>query len=275
MQRFRVQTLKNSFRTLNQFFSGNKNRIFLAGSANNHTQYFKPFLYRICYIVDIDKACVPGNDTLLLHKSSINNISRPLKKGAVSMERQFDPKHMHRLDSPERRKILPPEEILNKLNVKKGDVFIDIGCGTGYFSIPASKIVGQKGKVFAFDTSVEMINELNGSISENKIKNITVMQSLKYKLPIPDCTGTLALASSVLHEVEDGKSLLMEIYRVLCTEGRLCVIEWQKKETPEGPPIVHKLDPAEVRRAVEEAGFRFEISYTIGDFFIAYTAIKQ
>jgi len=197
------------------------------------------------------------------------------KKGTDDMTMQFDPKHSHKLDSPERRKILPPEEILNKLNVTKGDVFIDIGCGTGYFSIPASKIVGPNGKVFALDTSIEMINELNDSISENKIKNITVMQFQKYKIPLPDATGTFALASSVLHEVKDGKKLLMEIYRVLCTGGRLGIIEWQKKETPEGPPIAHKLDPSEVCRTIEEAEFIFEDSFTIGDFFIAYTAIKQ
>ncbi len=191
------------------------------------------------------------------------------------MTRQFDPKHMHKLDSPERRKILPPEEILHKLNLSEGDIFIDIGCGTGYFSIPASKIVGPKSRVIALDISIEMIKELNDRISAGNIKNITVIQSEKYKLPIPDETGTFALASSVLHEVEDRKGFLLEVYRALCTTGRLGVIEWQKKETPEGPPIEHKLGPAEVHLAIEEAGFQFETSFPIGDFFIVYTAIKR
>jgi ubiquinone/menaquinone biosynthesis C-methylase UbiE len=197
------------------------------------------------------------------------------QKGTTDMSRLFNPKNMYKLDSPERRKILPPEDILEGLALTEGDVFIDIGGGTGYFSIPASKIVGSKGKIFALDTSIEMINELKSRISENKITNITVLQSQKYKLPIPDCTGTFVLASSVLHEVEDGKKLLTEVYRVLCPGGRLCVIEWQKKEIPEGPPIEHKLDATEVQRAIEKAGFVFKESFIIGEFFIAYTAVKE
>lgn len=182
---------------------------------------------------------------------------------------------MKKLDSPERRKILPPEEILEKLAVTEGDIFIDVGGGTGYFAIPASRIVGPKGKVFALDTSTEMIDELKNRISENNITNITVLQSQKYKLPIPDGTGTFALVSSVLHEVEDGKKLLTEVYRVLLPGGRLGIIEWQKKETPEGPPIEHKLDAAEVRQSIEESGFVFKDSFTIGEFFISYTAAKK
>mgnify|MGYP000912736447 CR=1 FL=1 len=85
------------------------------------------------------------------------------------MAHKINVKHMYRLDSPERRKMLPPEETLFNAGLTKNDIFIDIGCGIGYFSIPASKIVGPKGKVFALDTSKEMLEELNRRINEDKI----------------------------------------------------------------------------------------------------------
>jgi trans-aconitate methyltransferase len=49
---------------------------------------------------------------------------------------KFDPKNFKKLDSAERRNIMPPRETLVKLGLRIDDVFVDIGCGTGYFTIP-------------------------------------------------------------------------------------------------------------------------------------------
>ncbi len=62
------------------------------------------------------------------------------------MAHKFNVKDMQKLDSPERRKILPPEETLIKIGLNKNQIFIDIGCGIGYFSIPASKLLVMKEK---------------------------------------------------------------------------------------------------------------------------------
>jgi len=42
-----------------------------------------------------------------------------------------------------------PETILSEAGVKPGEVVADIGCGTGYFTIPLAKHVGKRGKVYA------------------------------------------------------------------------------------------------------------------------------
>ena len=54
---------------------------------------------------------------------------------------KFDPKNMARLESEERRKKMPPDVILKKIGISSGVRVADIGCGIGFFSIPASKIV--------------------------------------------------------------------------------------------------------------------------------------
>ena len=59
-------------------------------------------------------------------------------------------------DEQERRKWQNPENILDGIGLHPGMTFIDIGCGQGFFTIPAAKIVGDSGKVYASD-----INQTN------------------------------------------------------------------------------------------------------------------
>jgi ubiquinone/menaquinone biosynthesis C-methylase UbiE len=190
------------------------------------------------------------------------------------MVHTFNVKEMHRLDSLERRKILPPEETLIKAGLKINDIFIDIGCGIGYFSIPASMIIGSEGKVFALDTSKEMLEELERRIVEKEVKNITPILSESYKFPLESNVGTFALISNVLHEVEDKISFLKETNRALLEEGTLCIIEWQKKETERGPPLEDRLSESEIKDLLEKTNFKLINSFPIGEFFSAYISKK-
>ena len=190
------------------------------------------------------------------------------------MAYKINPKEMHRLDSPERRKILPPEETLYKIGLIKNDIFIDIGCGIGYFSIPASKIVGPKGKVFALDTSSEMLEELNSKIIKNKIENIVPILTKDYDFHIDSGIGSFSLMSNVLHEVDDKLFFLKETNRILKTEGKLCIIEWQKKETEKGPPIEERISESEVKELLEKTNFKLIKSYSIAENFNVYISKK-
>ncbi len=190
------------------------------------------------------------------------------------MAHKFDVNNMNRLDSTERRKMLPPEETLINAGLAKNDIFIDIGCGIGYFSIPASKIVGPKGKVFALDTSNEMLEELNKRINENKITNIVKIHSAPYNFHLDQGTGTFALMSNVLHEVDDKLLFLKETNKILKTEGKLCIIEWQKKETEKGPPVKDRLSELEVKELLNQTNFKLLDIYPIGDNFTAYISKK-
>jgi len=98
------------------------------------------------------------------------------------MPHKFDPQHMAKLD--ERKKILPPKEILLELGLKAGEVMIDIGAGSGYFSIPAVEIVGEKGGVIAVDNSKEMINELSTRVGKSGSGNIEIVLSAEQEEPV-------------------------------------------------------------------------------------------
>jgi len=55
----------------------------------------------------------------------------------ITISHKFSAKNKHKLDNSERRKILPPEITLEKLQLQTGDIVADMGCGIRNFSIPA------------------------------------------------------------------------------------------------------------------------------------------
>ncbi len=144
------------------------------------------------------------------------------------------------LESENRKRLLPAEEILATIGIKEGDTLIDFGCGIGYFSIPAAKLVGEQGKVIAIDISDEMISELEKR-SEG-FRNLDIVKSDD----ISGFKGDIILLVTVLHEVDNAKKFIERCFDALNPQGRIIIIDWQKKETTMGPPISHRISKDEV-----------------------------
>lgn len=168
------------------------------------------------------------------------------------MVHKFDAKNADLLDNPERAKILDPDSILEKLELTKELVIADIGCGTGFFSIPASRRVK---KVFALDIQQEMLDILNEKIKKEKITNIETILSEESSIPLSDKSINILLMANVFHELEDRSSLLKEAKRILGLGGRLAIIDWKKIEMDFGPPLQDRLDETEVIGILNENGF--------------------
>ena len=74
------------------------------------------------------------------------------------------------LDEATRRSWYNPDVILQDL--KEGMTFADIGCGDGFFTILASKKVGENGKVYAVDVDPQGIEKLKNKAKTEKLTNI-------------------------------------------------------------------------------------------------------
>ena len=167
------------------------------------------------------------------------------------MSKVFNPKSKDKLDNPNRRKVLPPRETLLQLGLEESDTVADIGCGTGYFTIPALDIV--RGHVYAIDISDEMLEEVKRKTTSERLK---VVKSSSNDLMIEEGSSSFVILSMVLHEVDEPKAFLQEIYRVLKTDGRLAIIEWKKVEMSMGPKYNHRIDTADI---LKYAGESFEL----------------
>lgn len=187
------------------------------------------------------------------------------------MAHKFDVKNKHNLDNEKRREILPPFKILDSMGLKEGDTMADIGCGIGYFTFPASEIVGKSGKVLAMDISTEMLKEVDKKAEEKNISNIVTVHTAENDFKIQSGSVDFAFISNVLHEAEDKEEFISEVNRIITNDGRIGVIEWQKAESDFGPPLEHRLDEEYVNNLLQGIEFKNINIKRIGEYFYAVT----
>jgi ubiquinone/menaquinone biosynthesis C-methylase UbiE len=132
------------------------------------------------------------------------------------------------LDSSYRRRIQPPSQLIERSGIKKGMQVLDLGCGSGAFTPSIARMVGEKGKVYAFDIQADMLKQLENKLSrqENKdIRNIKLIEGNAYELPFDDNSLDLVNIVTVLQEIPDRNKALQEVKRVLKRGGFFAVTE--------------------------------------------------
>ncbi|TFG06156.1 MAG: class I SAM-dependent methyltransferase [Promethearchaeota archaeon] len=146
------------------------------------------------------------------------------------------------------------EEILKEFGLKKGQIILDFGCGSGIYSIIASNIVGPKGKVYALDSDEEgLLKKLKKKIKSQKITNIEIIKtSGEISIPLKDNYIDFFLLFDVYHLLNDEErdQVLKEAYRVLNINGMLSY-----HATHVGS---YDIDLEKVEKRMNEFGFKLE-----------------
>jgi ubiquinone/menaquinone biosynthesis C-methylase UbiE len=135
----------------------------------------------------------------------------------------------HFLDSNHRRRLQPPDKIIQASGIKKGITALEIGCGSGAFTTFIARAVGSNGMVYALDIQPKMLEQLKNKLkrAENKdIKNIKPVLASAYALPFDDNSLDLVYMVSVFQEIPDKNKTLKEIKRVLKSGGILFISEF-------------------------------------------------
>lgn len=133
------------------------------------------------------------------------------------------------LDSDIRRRLQPPDKIIERSGVKPGMIVVDLGCGSGAFTPFVARAVGEQGKVYAVDIQPAMLQQLEHKLAkaENQdIKNIELKQANAYDLPFEENSIDLVYMVTVLPEIPDRGRALREVRRVLKPDGILAVTEF-------------------------------------------------
>lgn len=151
-----------------------------------------------------------------------------------------------------------PEQMLDALELKPGDVVADVGAGVGYTSVRIARRVGPNGKVYATDIQPQMIRMLKANIRTMKLeKLVTPVQCTATETGLPDAAIDLVIMVDVYHECSEPVKTLEGIKKALKPGGRLVLIEF-RAEDPDVPiKPEHKMTLAQVRKEVEAQGFRF------------------
>lgn len=172
------------------------------------------------------------------------------------MGKKFDPRKKDQLTSPERTERLHPKELLQSLGVRAGDTVADIGCGPGFFTIPAAEIVGPSGKVYAADVQSDMIAAIMMRVADLGLHHVEILKTSETDISLPDRSVDMVLLAFVLHEMDQRAQYLYRLRRTLRTGGRIAIVEWEKKPTDSGPPVADRLAPDDVLADATCSGYR-------------------
>ena len=113
--------------------------------------------------------------------------------------------------------------------VQEGQTVLDYGCGTGSFTIPAAKIVGTSGKVYALDCFPRQLGMVKEESRKEGLTNIeTILSNSKTDLP-DECIDVIWMCD-VLHEVKERRAVLEELHRVLRREGVLAMYDGMREK---------------------------------------------
>ncbi len=149
----------------------------------------------------------------------------------------FDPAKKHILESEEYRRILPVEpliEAISEIEIRR-NVAVDVGAGTGHFTIPLAKIFR---KVYAIEISMEMAEYLHKKAHSMGVKNIGVIVTERP----PELKAEFALFANVLHEMKKPEEYLEWASKM---NSVVAVIDW-KENAPFGPPLEERISEEEM-----------------------------
>jgi ubiquinone/menaquinone biosynthesis C-methylase UbiE len=161
----------------------------------------------------------------------------------------FNPEHIAILEMEDRKIWQNPEEILETLKIEPNLVAADLGCGSGFFTIPLSREVK---KVYAIDVQKKMLEFLQEKIRRLKIKNIEPLLSTGSEIPLEDDSVDLLLSMNTLHEFDDKERMAEQIRRVLKQGGVAVIADFKKKDTGFGPPVAIRLSKQQAINLFEQ-----------------------
>jgi ubiquinone/menaquinone biosynthesis C-methylase UbiE len=155
----------------------------------------------------------------------------------------------------ERRNWQNPEQTLINIGLKEGHRFADIGCGYGFFTLPALRMVGKSGKVYAVDKNAEAISIIRRRLSGDP-DNIELVTGLAEDIVFCEGCIDFMFFSIVLHDFSDIMKVLDNSRKMIKKDGVLVNIDWKKKKLDKGPPYSKKFSIGKASGLIESAGYR-------------------
>ena len=131
-----------------------------------------------------------------------------------------------------------------------GERVLEVGPGTGYYTLDLADWVAPEGEVEIFDIQQEMLDHTMRRAAERGLANVHPTQGDAQSLPYEDGSFDAAILTTVLGEVPDQEAALREVARVLKPSGRLIVGELF------GDP--HMVTLGSLERRAGDAGLRLE-----------------
>jgi ubiquinone/menaquinone biosynthesis C-methylase UbiE len=128
------------------------------------------------------------------------------------------------MGSRARRWLFNPIKTLRAADIQPGQTVLEVGCGTGFFTIPAAQLIGDEGCVVAMDALSDFTKQVSKKVQSADLKNVRVLKRDALNTGLDAASIDTALLFGVLPwPALPLNRLLPEMHRVLKPKGRLAV----------------------------------------------------
>jgi len=191
----------------------------------------------------------PFNNALFFSLGAAIGSQVSLRVGCHTQPRPMPHQFAKVLDHPLRMKYRDPGETLGLFGFAPGMTVLDLGCGTGTFTVEMARMVGENGVIHAVDLQPPLIEQTRQRVTAAGFtERVRLHCAGAYQLPLADDSIDLAIVIATLPQIPNKLLALAELRRVLKPGARLAVSE----ELPD-PAYV---PPGLTRQWLTEAGFR-------------------
>jgi len=120
---------------------------------------------------------------------------------------------------------------LNAAGLKSGQKVLEVGCGPGFFTVPAARVVEDEGFVYALDLNPFAVEYVLRKIQRLGLKNVEVKCADAVKTSMQDQSIEVAFLFSVIHVFPDVTKVMKEMHRVLKANGVISIVSrWPEKK---------------------------------------------
>jgi SAM-dependent methyltransferase len=145
-------------------------------------------------------------------------------------------------DNPLLPLVRNPYRLLKAAGLEEGRKVLEVGCGPGHFTIPAARIVGDEGHVYAVDIHPRAVERVEEKLEKEALKNITAVCINASNTGLPDGSVDLAFLFGIRYIAGGLENVISELHRVLKPGG---IISYEKTKGSE----------ADLIEEVERGGF--------------------
>ena len=123
--------------------------------------------------------------------------------------------------------------------VAAGHTVVDYGCGPGYFTMAAARLVGPRGRVWAVDLEPRMVELVRRSAAEAGLDNVAVVASDGTRADLADGIADYIICIQIMHYADgrEGRvAVARDLHRLLKPDGSVLIAQWKPKRRATGLP---------------------------------------
>lgn len=129
------------------------------------------------------------------------------------------------MDNPLRRWGQKPKSLLERMGLESGMRVLEVGCGPGFFAIPASELLGGEGMVYALDPNAGMVQILREKARRRGLRNIETIVASAEETGLDDDSIDFIYMVDTLHHIEQKERAFKELHRVLTPGGYVVIAD--------------------------------------------------